>query len=402
MRRLLVDGCTVHATARALDDSERTEGKLKVLRDLQKEYGEERLVLFQANLLEEGSFEEAMQGSTATVHAASPVVQYPDDPEEELLKPAVLGTRNVLQSALKRAQQLRKESPSSSYRVCVLSSIAAVQQETNGHVNTEEDWFSPDISYPYAMSKRLAEEEAWKIALSPEAAQAGVELVCINPGVVVGEILSPRLGSSAKFVLDVFIGTFAKCPPMKLACVSMDDVAEACSRGTLSYSVDLPREWKGIDTSTGLENRELREIAKNNRFILVSESLWVREIGDTLAEKFPAYPVSQGEAPYWVISLLATVKPKDKVMQYIARLCKTVQEFSGEAAVKAGLLQDAAGYRDLDAAFEETCESFVRYGLARKPEEKQSSPTRWTWVALAALLPLVAVGYAYQHHYGGH
>lgn len=173
---------------------------------------------------------------------------------------------------------------------------------------------------------------------------------------------------------------------------------KACSRGTLGYKVALPEGWKGIDTSAGLESRELRDIAEKNRFILVSKSLWVREIGAFLAEKYPGHPVSQGEAPVWVISLLAMVKRGDKVMQYVAKLCRTVQEYSGDAAVRAGLLQDAGGYRDLHAALVETCDSFVRHGLVQKAE-LAPSPTRWTWVALAALLPLVAAGYLYQSRY---
>ncbi|KAI3467915.1 hypothetical protein Pfo_024578 [Paulownia fortunei] len=81
------------------------------------EGAEERLHLFQANLLEDGSFDSAVDGCEGVFHTASPVLFSVTDPQAELIEPAVKGTLNVLRSCSK-APSVR--------RVVVTSSIASV------------------------------------------------------------------------------------------------------------------------------------------------------------------------------------------------------------------------------------------------------------------------------------
>jgi nucleoside-diphosphate-sugar epimerase len=59
----------------------------------------ERLRLFKSNLLEPGSYAEAMAGCRYGFHTASPFITQVKDPQKELIEPAVLGTRNVLEEA---------------------------------------------------------------------------------------------------------------------------------------------------------------------------------------------------------------------------------------------------------------------------------------------------------------
>ncbi|KAG7947909.1 hypothetical protein I3843_14G118500 [Carya illinoinensis] len=100
----------------------------------------ERLHLFKENLLEEGSFDTAIQGCEGVFHTASPFYLDVKDPEAELLDPAVKGTLNVLNSCTKSA---------SVRQVVLTSSIAAVAN--NGRPRTpdvvvDETWFSdPEI-----------------------------------------------------------------------------------------------------------------------------------------------------------------------------------------------------------------------------------------------------------------
>lgn len=63
--------------------------------------------LFQANLLEEGSFVDAVCGCTYVMHTASPYIVYvPNGKEEELLiKPALAGTENLLSELFSESKE---------------------------------------------------------------------------------------------------------------------------------------------------------------------------------------------------------------------------------------------------------------------------------------------------------
>lgn len=76
------------------------------------------LELFQADLLENGSFEEAMTECELVIHNASPFKMFGiKDPQKELIEPALEGTRNVLHTA-NRTKSVK--------RIVLTSSIAAV------------------------------------------------------------------------------------------------------------------------------------------------------------------------------------------------------------------------------------------------------------------------------------
>ncbi|KAJ0862849.1 putative 3-beta hydroxysteroid dehydrogenase/isomerase, NAD(P)-binding domain superfamily [Helianthus annuus] len=80
----------------------------------------ERLSLFEANLTLEGSFDSAVDGCLCVFHTASPVLLSVDDPQTQLIDPAVKGTLNVLKSAAK-VQSLK--------RVVLTSSMSAILAE---------------------------------------------------------------------------------------------------------------------------------------------------------------------------------------------------------------------------------------------------------------------------------
>nr|CAB3469361.1 unnamed protein product [Digitaria exilis] len=96
---------------------------------------EDRLHFFQASLLEEGSFDAAVDGCDTVFHTASPFYHNVKDPKAELLDPAVKGTLNVLGSCKKAS--IRK--------VIVTSSNAAVaynEKPKTPEVIVDETWFS--------------------------------------------------------------------------------------------------------------------------------------------------------------------------------------------------------------------------------------------------------------------
>ncbi|KAL8500849.1 hypothetical protein ACS0TY_020437 [Phlomoides rotata] len=194
VKLLLLRGYTVKATVRDLRDPRRV-AHLKAL-----EGAEERLQLFEANLIEDGSFDSVVDGCDGVFHTASPVLFEVTDPQAELIKPAVEGTLNVLRSCSK-VPSLR--------RVVVTSSIAAVTMNRNPKgpdVVVDETWFSDpafceENKMWYPLAKTLAEQAAWKFA-----EKKGIDLVVMHPGFVLGPLLQSTLNFSSGLLLEVVKG----------------------------------------------------------------------------------------------------------------------------------------------------------------------------------------------------
>ncbi|KAK1604748.1 hypothetical protein QYE76_028421 [Lolium multiflorum] len=220
VKLLLARGYTVRATVRDPDDTEKTAH----LRAMDGAGG--RLHLFRANLLEEGSFDAAVDGCHCVFHTASPVLPDAEDLQAELIDPALKGTLNVLSSCKKASVE----------RVILTSSMAAVR--VNGRPRTpdvvvDETWFSsPEVFKKeqrwYALSKTLAEEAAWTFSKD-----SGLDLVTINPGWVIGPLLQPKLDIGAGAIMKLIDGT-PTYPNVSHELVNVKDVAMA---HVLAYEV---------------------------------------------------------------------------------------------------------------------------------------------------------------------
>jgi nucleoside-diphosphate-sugar epimerase len=94
--------------------------------------------LFKSDLMDSGSFDAPMRDCELVMHTASPfLLSSPRDPEVELIRPAVEGTRNVLESA--------KRNPAVK-RVVLTSSVVAIYgdnadiESIKGGRFTEKEW----------------------------------------------------------------------------------------------------------------------------------------------------------------------------------------------------------------------------------------------------------------------
>ncbi|KAK0603348.1 hypothetical protein LWI29_003982 [Acer saccharum] len=214
VKLLLARGYTVKATVRDPNNPQKTE-HLRAL-----DGASERLQLFKANLLEEGSFDSVVDGCDGVFHTASPFYHDVKDPQAELIDPAVNGTLNVLNACAKIP---------SIKRVVLTSSIAAVAfngKPRTPDVTVDETWFTdPEICKQsklwYVVSKTLAEDAAWKVAK-----EKGLDMVTINPAMVIGPLLQPTLNTSAAAILCLLKGaqTF---PNSSFGWVNVKDVANA-------------------------------------------------------------------------------------------------------------------------------------------------------------------------------
>lgn len=218
VRYLLEDGRTVRTTVR-------NPGKASGLEHLhalaQAHPG--RLSLHQADLLDEGSFAEAMDGCELVIHTASPfLIGKIRDADEQLVRPALEGTRNVLNSV---------NATPSVKRVVLTSSVVAIHGDNidmrGKDCFTEADWNTTSTAdhQPYPYSKTVAEREAWSI----QQAQDRWDLVTIHPGLVLGPSLTKVSISGSMTTMKMFtdFSLATGAPHLEMGVVDVRDVARA-------------------------------------------------------------------------------------------------------------------------------------------------------------------------------
>ncbi|MGW6909899.1 NAD-dependent epimerase/dehydratase family protein [Streptomyces sp. NPDC054940] len=221
VKRLLERGYQVHSTVRSTADT----AKMRPLRELQETHPGQ-LSLFEADLLKEGAFDEAMSGCRVVFHVASPF-RMPEkikDGRRDMVDPALLGTRNVL-AAIERTPTVEKLVLTSTVGAIfgdyadVLAMDDAVLSER--YFNTT----STMENNPYHYAKTVAERAAW----DAEAAQGRWRMVAVNPGLILGPSLTPASESGSLFLLEeLFKGYFFYgAPDFSFTTVDVRDVAHA-------------------------------------------------------------------------------------------------------------------------------------------------------------------------------
>ncbi|KAJ7537082.1 hypothetical protein O6H91_12G096600 [Diphasiastrum complanatum] len=194
VKRLLERGYRVRGTVRDLENPAKTAHLLRL------SGARERLQLVLAELLDERSIDAAVDGCKGVFHTASPVFFEADDPQAQIIEPAVTGTLNVLKACANHPTVKR---------VIMTSSAGTVmfpEPELSNQVLDESNWSSIELSTQnkqwYVLSKTLAEQEALKFS---EDKQYVFTSIC--PSVILGPILSSDIVTSAKNMLVIFKGT---------------------------------------------------------------------------------------------------------------------------------------------------------------------------------------------------
>ncbi|KAI4318600.1 hypothetical protein MLD38_032280 [Melastoma candidum] len=104
------------------------------------EGAKERLQLVKADLMDEGSFDNAVMGCSGMFHMGSPVLNPSFDPKPETVEPAIQGSLNVLRSC-KKNPHLRRVMLTSS------SSTVRVREDLDLNVPLDEtSWSSVELS----------------------------------------------------------------------------------------------------------------------------------------------------------------------------------------------------------------------------------------------------------------
>ena len=150
------------------------------------------LELVEADLTKAEDWIDAVKDCTFVMHVATSVPEYePSDPQD-VIRPAVEGTLNVLR-ACKEAGCVKK--------LVLTSSIAAVVGNDASKAGTpynENDWSDVEAcTMAYYRSKTLAEKAAWNfVAELPQ--EDKFEIVAINPSFVMGPVLCGSFRLSMK------------------------------------------------------------------------------------------------------------------------------------------------------------------------------------------------------------
>ncbi|KAG8852355.1 methylglyoxal reductase (NADPH-dependent) gre2 [Tulasnella sp. 330] len=165
------------------------------------------------DITKDGAFDKVLKSKSfqAVLHTSSPYTLKVENPEEDLLHPAIKGTLGILDSIHKHAPSVK--------RVVITSSFASVVNSAKGnwpdHNYTDKDW-NP-ITYEqgcedgikgYYASKKLAEMAAWDFIKEKNPTFA---MTTLCPPMVYGppeqEVSSlAKLGTSGDELYGIFTG----------------------------------------------------------------------------------------------------------------------------------------------------------------------------------------------------
>lgn len=276
VKDLLEQGHDVRITVR---DIKKTE-KYQHLLDLEgKSKG--RLTVFQADLLDDGSFDKAVKGADYVMHTASPFfLDDGGDTQKKLVDPAVKGTKNLLNSVNKTTTVKR---------VVLTSSIAAIYGDNREMSEKKLRAFDESIwnetssltRNAYSFSKTMAERTAWEM----EKKQNRWDLVTIHPGFVMGPSLTKRVDStSINTLFRILKGNLKTgAPNLEFLFSDVRDI----SKGHILAAF----------TSKA-----------NGRYIVANESGNLLTVGKIIEKAYPGkYKVPQNLIPKFLIWLLAPV-----------------------------------------------------------------------------------------------
>eukprot|EP00937_MAST-01D_sp_MAST-1D-sp2_P001868 g1868.t1 len=262
VQQLLQGGYTVRACVRDAAN----EAKTAHLRACASEAGAaDRLSFHSADLLKDGTFDEAVAGADAVIHTAAVVLVTASDPQRTIIDPSIRGTRNLL-GAIARAPRVR--------RLVHTSSVAAVHTHTEGgasKVYTEADYNTAAAGTdPYGFAKLEAERMAQAAA---EDSGGRWDVAVMNPGLCLGPCMTKaHTKASPVFLRQLLFGN--KQPRVSFPIVDVRDVASAHVRALALPGGDTG--WLG-------------------RHILSSGTeLFTEELGQAVQQLYPALKVDTG------------------------------------------------------------------------------------------------------------
>lgn len=315
--KLLQEGYRVRGTLRSRG---RADELAALLRD-QPGCADGELSFIEADLGDDDGWAAAAQGCDVVIHTASPFPARAPKNADDVVRPAREGTLRVLRAA--KAAGVR--------RAVVTSSAAAVMYGTGQAPWTEADWTEPDgpRTSAYSKSKTVAERAAWDFAREQQ-----LQLAVVNPGLVIGPLLSARHGTSVEVLRKLLTGEFPGLPKLAFPIVDVRDVAAA---HVLAMTVPA---------------------AAGERFILAADTLSMRQLADALRRACPerADKIPKRQIPDWLLRVAA---------RFDAEMRSVVGDIGNDARVSHEQATRVLGWqpRDVQESIRDTAESLLQFDL---------------------------------------
>jgi len=273
MVELLKRGYVVRTTVRSLSKEQAVQAIVATATTLG-----DRLTCFAADLTADAGWDAAVAGCDYVLHVASPLgFDNPKDPDA-LIVPARDGALRVLRAATKAGVK----------RVVMTSACAAASPPlySEESVTDETLWTDPTDRRlsAYRKSKTLAELAAWQFMQDHERPTT---LTTILPGAVFGPVLSTDNLGSVQVIGRLLQGRVPGNPRIGLEIVDVRDLADMHIR-----AMTAPQ-------------------AAGQRFIAVSEFMWMTDIAKVLRSRLgaAANKVPTRTLPDFVLRFLARFNP---------------------------------------------------------------------------------------------
>ncbi|WP_040417119.1 NAD-dependent epimerase/dehydratase family protein [Cyclobacterium qasimii] len=129
---------------------------------------------------------EACKEQDMVIHAAG-MVSFDESKKEALLQTNTQGTACLVNAML----------TTNCKNLVFISSVAALGRDSIPRINENQKWVNSTLNTPYAISKHLAELEAWR------GAQEGLEVMVFNPSILLAKVSDERSSSQIyRYVLE--------------------------------------------------------------------------------------------------------------------------------------------------------------------------------------------------------
>lgn len=327
IKQLQEEGYQVRGTLRSLED----KTKVERLQNLCPE-AEYKLELVEADLTKPESWEPAVKDMTYVIHVASPFPYQAPKDEAELITPAVEGTQAILKACVQAKSVKKVVLTSSSVAVCY-------GQSEPDKTYTEEDWMEAEKLDGYGKSKLMAEKAAWDYVKElPD--EDKIELAVVNPGYVMGPVLSGAQCTSTEVVKRLLERNMSLVPKLNFYVVDVRDVANAHIKAMTSQE------------------------ASGKRHLLVTDNMWMKEIAVILAAEFKSqgYNVPTTNCPNAMLNIMGMF---NKSIKMIIPQCNKVIKFDNTR------MKETLGItpRDLKETIIDMAYSLIEAGLVKKSKK---------------------------------
>jgi nucleoside-diphosphate-sugar epimerase len=270
---LLRQGYEVRTTVRSLSKEQTVREAISETID-----PGDRLTFFAADLKSDAGWDTAVAGCDYVLHVASPLGG--DDPKDpnSMIAPARDGTLRVVAAAAKASVK----------RVVMTSSGTAASPPTKAKGDNFDETIWTDIDGKnvdaYWKSKVLAERAAWQFIEDNEGATT---LATVLPGLVLGPVPAEGHRGSVRVIESLLNGELRGIPQLGFNIVDVRDLADLHLRAMTSPT------------------------AAGQRFLAVSEFLWMADIAKELRSKLgtSAAKVPTRVLPNFLLRALSLVNP---------------------------------------------------------------------------------------------